>query len=613
MNLKSDQLACFLIGVIAFVVFANTLGHGFVYDDNRQILMNSLIQRSDLYGKALTSDVWAFKGGNGLAASNYFRPTFVAWMIGNWYLFGAAPFKWHLISVMQHVAVCLLLFALLRRFDCDRLLATAIAIMFAVHPAHVESVAWISGATDSLVALFLLGSLVLADLYANEESGSARRAGLLILSVMTFLLAAGAKEIALFCLPLYWLIFRRRRQSESFKASTLRVVPYLAVAVIFFAIRYSVLGTLFLPVEDPIAKDAVLLTVPKVFLFYLQQLSAPYYLAISAPVRAVNTFSFADVILPAVISVAALVVLVYLSRKSFVQKFGLALFLLTILPVLNLSNFGAEQLAHDRYLYLPVAGILMILVPALALLAEKLKKPVVMPATIGVLGFVLALQTVSYNSVWLSSLTLWRHAVTVDPRSAHAWFNLASATQNQNEALNAYEKSLAIRPSPTAIAGKARALIALGDLDGAVETAREAIAADPKDINAYTLFQSYEAETYALTGLGRNKEAEASLRTARERLPIYYGALSAKLAVVLYNENRKNDALTELESARERSLGEELADSKNVLLRLGMLYAELGDRDKARAALLDYLSQTNGLAAVPAADRKQATDLLGRL
>ena len=77
MDKKSDSLHYALIAIIAFCVFANTFGHGFVYDDNRQILMNPLIQRSELYGKALTSDVWAFKGGGELAASNFFRPTFV--------------------------------------------------------------------------------------------------------------------------------------------------------------------------------------------------------------------------------------------------------------------------------------------------------------------------------------------------------------------------------------------------------------------------------------------------------------------------------------------------------------------------------------------------------
>src|SRR5262245_729726 len=143
MNLRSDLVLYAVIGIVAFCVFANTLGHGFVYDDNRQIVMNPMIQRSELYGQALTSDVWAFKGGGTLAASNYFRPTFVAWMIVNWSLFDGSPGGWHLTNVLLHVGVCLLLFAFLRRLGCEQFVAAAIAILFAVHPAHVENVAWI--------------------------------------------------------------------------------------------------------------------------------------------------------------------------------------------------------------------------------------------------------------------------------------------------------------------------------------------------------------------------------------------------------------------------------------------------------------------------------------
>ncbi len=76
------------IVAVCFMVFANALGGEFVYDDVRQILGNQLIQDNSLIWKALTSDVWAFKGDGSLAASNYWRPTFTAWSILNFRLFG---------------------------------------------------------------------------------------------------------------------------------------------------------------------------------------------------------------------------------------------------------------------------------------------------------------------------------------------------------------------------------------------------------------------------------------------------------------------------------------------------------------------------------------------
>ena len=84
MKLDAKQIKfAALIALIASAVFANTLGSGFVYDDNRQILMNSLIQQPENFSRALTSDVWAFKGDGTLTASNYYRPVFVGWLIVN--------------------------------------------------------------------------------------------------------------------------------------------------------------------------------------------------------------------------------------------------------------------------------------------------------------------------------------------------------------------------------------------------------------------------------------------------------------------------------------------------------------------------------------------------
>ena len=615
-NSNKDRLAYALIGVVAFCVFANTLGHGFVYDDNRQILMNPLIQRSELYGKALTSDVWGFKGTDTIAASNYFRPTFVAWLISNWSLFGASPWGWHFLAVLLHAGVCILLFAFLRRLGCELVVATAISVLFAVHPVHVESVAWISGATDTLLGLFLFLSLILADVYAADGRPGRRRTLVMVLSIAAFLLAAGAKEVAVFCVPLYWLIFRRGGEQKSASSALVATAPFVVAAIGFFAIRYLVLGALFLPVEDPVSPSSVLITIPKLFAFYLKQMFWPAALGPALPIRPVTAFDFAHVVLPAFVSLTAVAGLVYLARRSFIQMFGLALFGLTMLPVLRISNFPVEQIAHDRYLYLPVAGMLMTIVPALAGLFGETKtgaRRKVFATSAGVVSLVLALLTVSYNGAWRTSEALWRHAVTIDADSAHAWSHLAASTAKPQESLNAYERSMQLRRSPAAIVGKARALVSLRDNEGAVASAREAIAIDPSFVNAYTLFQAYEVETFALAALARYAEAESSLRSARLRLPIYYAALTEKLSVTLYSQNRKQDALIELESARQRARTENLVESKSVLLRLGMLYAEFGNRDAARTALREYLDLTEGLGATPASDRKQAYELLGRL
>jgi tetratricopeptide (TPR) repeat protein len=340
----------------------------------------------------------------------------------------------------------------------------------------------------------------------------------------------------------------------------------------------------------------------------------PISLGPALPIRPVTSFGVVDVVVPLVLSICVLWGLWTIARRSEIQIFGLALFVLTLLPVMNPGNFGTEQLVHDRYLYLPLAGLLLVVVPALTrYLSEKEigANRKVLAVAFGAIVLALGAKTVLYNRVWSDDETLWRYAVTVDPGASHAWIQLGSATTNLQESLNAFERSLQIKHGAVGLVGKARVLMGLGRFEDAIIPAREAIAFDPAQVNAFSLFQAYEAETFALANLGRYDEAETSLKAARRRLPIYSAALTEKLAVVLYTQNRKPEALAELESVRDRARSEYLNESKAVFLRLGMLYAELGRKSEAKMALEEYLSSTRGAQdATSIAERRNASQLL---
>jgi hypothetical protein len=187
---------------VCILVFANSLGGEFVYDDTRQVTQNTLIQDNRLIWKALTSDVWAFKGDGSVASSNYWRPTFTAWQIINFRLFGLHPFGWHVTNLLLHCGLSLLAFASLRRWEYSAPIAFVIALIFAVHPVRVETVAWISGVPDLLFGLAFLGSLWFARSYAEL-----RRTRSLALSVLLYAVALGAKEIGILCLPIYYFVF----------------------------------------------------------------------------------------------------------------------------------------------------------------------------------------------------------------------------------------------------------------------------------------------------------------------------------------------------------------------------------------------------------------------
>src|SRR6185295_3147331 len=187
--------------------------------------------------------------------------------------------------------------------------------------------------------------------------------------------------------------------------------------------------------------------------------------------RPLGQIGFATVLLPLLVSLTALLVLWRLSSRTRVQRIGLALFALPLLAVFNVTAFLPEQIVHDRYLYLPLLGFLIVVIPALGgLLARALgaRADTALLALCAVLSVPLALQTFLINRTWTTELALWQHAITVDPHSGSNWSALGSELSDEeryDEAIRAYENSLAIRPASVARIGRAQSLIRAGRMD----------------------------------------------------------------------------------------------------------------------------------------------------
>lgn len=617
MSIKSEIHWLLILAVVTFLVYANSTGGEFVYDDLRQIAGNVLIQDSSLAGKALTSDVWAFKGDGTVTASNYWRPTFTAWCILNFRLFGLDPYGWHVLNIILHIGVCLLAFLLLRKWGASGLIAFSVTLIYAVHPVHSESVAWISGSPDLLFALFFLGSLW----FAGKARDKRRRKLNLALAIVFYCFALGAKEVAFLCFPVYYLVFWRDGESPDKQGpNKLNLTAlFAAAAIAWFFVRWAILGTLSQPAEDAAGAFSAVLSAPAVFVFYLKQIVFPYWLGINYSLRPVEQAGLLNFIIPLAISVAALIAIWFLAKRSFIQKIGASLFILPLLLSFNIGAFPREQIVHDRYLYLPLLGFLMLVVPFLKELAERIsaeKAEQILAGFAVIISIPLAFQTYLYNRVWLNETALWQNTVAIDEGSAINWSQFGSALALANrtdDSLMAFDRSLAIRPTPLALLGKGSGLIQRGRFEEAAGELRK-IVVSPDGINAYTLFQGYEALAIALQGKQDLSGAEKFLREARLRLPIYRAALTEKLAVILYLQNRKQDALKELEGAKAQARVEMLPASKAVFLRLGMLYHELGRPDEARVSLQEFLQFTrNAKNKMEMDDRRQAEELLKKL
>lgn len=633
--MRNKILAISALIVVNFILFSNSLTGEFVYDDTRQIVRNPLIQDPSLYGKALVSDVWAFKGDGTYTASNYWRPTFTAYHILNFRLFGLDPFGWHFLNLALHAVVCLLIFLLLLKWEASPGAAFSIALLFAVHPVHVESVAWISGSPDILFAASALASFWFADKWARSK----RNFLSLIVALIFYGLALGSKEVALLCFPIYFLIFSRRRelnngfadendvkldtdlQGETQISNSKAAATFAFLAGLYFVFRWMILGRISESADSAAGLLSAVISAPSIFVFYLKQIVFPLTVGTNYALRPIETVTLMNFGLPLLIAVAAIALMIFFMRRGgFIEKIGFALFILPLIPAFNISAFVPEQIVHDRYLYLPVMGFLMIIVPcfakALRSKAEK-RSGLILIAISVILSVPLAFQTFASNRVWKNDLTLWEHNIAIDPSSSSSYMLYGSALSEAGkhaEALEAYNRSLDNRQTALGLMGRARANIFLGNNEEAVWDLKTVVEMDNKDLDAYTLYQTYEALSLALSQEKKNRDAAEVLREARKRLPIYMAALTEKLAIVLYQQNRKDEALKELETAKSQARRELLPESKNVFMRSGMLYAELGQNQKAREDLQEFLRLTQGFNDKDSLEnRRQVTELLKSL
>lgn len=592
------------IAAVCFLVFANTLSGDFVYDDLRQILRNPLIQENALIWKALTSDVWAFKGDGSIVASNYWRPTFTLFHIINFRLFGSDPQGWHAANIVLHTIVCLLAFCLLRRSGVQAAIAFTAVLIFAVHPVHVESVAWISGSPDLLFAAAFLGSLCFTHSFASN-----RRWVCLLAALLLYAVALGAKEIGVLCLPLYYFVLSNENETQSDKRP---LIAFGVVAAVYFALRWVVLGAFSRPPEDAVGVGSAILSVPSIFVFYLRQVFFPYWLGANYPLEPVSQIDVGEFLLPLAIASIAIAAIMFLARRSRLGPFAAALLLLPLIPAMNATAFIPDQIVHDRYLYLPLLGIVVLI---LITVAKYVEEQNLVLAGIA-LAAIISIQTVAYNRAWNNEFAIWSWTAAVDDSSftSMQYGNALSQAGRNDEAIAAFTRSIEKRPSPRAYLARGRTLAVTSRPDEAERDLLNIVRLPDDRVEAYALYQAYEALGIVYNSRGDQAAAERTFRDARNRLPIYAASLTLSLATVLYQSGRKDDALRELESAQQQARAELLPEAKTLFLRLGMLNAELGRSEEARAALREYLSLTasNRDRAIEN-DRVQAARLLETL
>jgi len=436
-----------LIFIIGFIVYLNIFPNGFVWDDEEQIVNNTLIQNLSNLPQLLTSSTFQ-TGGTGTLSGYYYRPTMTISFMANFALWKLNPFGYHFFQLMIHLLNASLVFLILNYLFQDRklknssLIALAVALIWLVHPANVEAVGYIASTQEVLYTLFsLLALLALI-------RGRVFKKGLVISLVFVFL-ALLSKESAVVMIAIiffYLLLFRKKEQAFSFAGFSSLV--FLAYAFLRIVVAKIPLNP---PHFSPIAGASLLQrlqTVPFILFSYLRLIFYPMNLSISHHeiVKSLDLMFWGS--LTTVLIILAIIIFYLWKSKN---KLGLFFFLwLAVSMAFVLNIFPLDMTYAERWLYLPMIGFLGLLAGILIEIKERLKRlEKIFPFLLLCFLLLLSARTILREKDWRNGLTLFSHDVIYSQNSFDLENNLGVElfrVGKINEAKTHFEKSINLQP-----------------------------------------------------------------------------------------------------------------------------------------------------------------------
>lgn len=424
-----------LIAVACVAAFFPVLRAGFLeYDDPLLVTGNLLLRKRGFDGfiEVLTTPQYRL-----------YHPlvTLTFWI--EYGLVGLNPFLYHLTNLLGHILAAWVALFLGRALFREEFIALAGALLFAVHPLRVESVAWVVERKDVLMAIFFLGSLLAWCRWRDTA-----RAGLYWLALSLQVASLLCKPMALTFPALLWLIdWFRRGSPPPMKEFAIRVAPF-AVAAVGFAVLTIVLH---FPGADSGCISEV--TGPASHWGPLQASLAPFY-CIAEYIRLwiipypltlergyLGAFPYgvdAGVVSVGALGLAVIALAFFAYRRNPLAAFCIFSYLVSLAPVSQVIPVGKDAAPADRYTYIPTLYIGFL---AVAEFAKRVASTTTRNTTLAVLTLLCAGASFVRSADWHSSETLWRSTLRHRPESSVAWGNLGAA-QMQRGDLAAAEKSL---------------------------------------------------------------------------------------------------------------------------------------------------------------------------
>jgi tetratricopeptide (TPR) repeat protein len=496
------------------------------YDDEWIITENPYIR------DGLTRDaiVWAFTDSK----FDWWHPlTWLSHML-DIELFGMSAGMHHLTNVWFHVANTLLLFAVLKRMTGATWRSGIVAALFALHPLHVESVAWVTERKDVLSTLFWLLTMLAYCRYVEKPTGS-RYAVILAAFVCGLMSKPMLVTLPFVLLLLDWWPLKRLGAVPILRL-IMEKLPLLVLAIISSVLTVigqqqvsGVPDTTAYPLWPRLGNALIS------YVVYLRKMVWPTDLAVFYPFP--TSLPLWQVGGALVLLLAVTIWVFWLRRKQPWLGVGWLWYLGTLLPVIGLIQVGDRAMA-DRFTYVPLIGIFVMCAWGLPAVAGD-RRVALITATVATM--VACMVTTWFQiRTWQNSVTLFEHAARVVPGSyvAHNNLGVALALRGQRErAMRQFEAALRFQPRyAPALANLGRSLEFKGHTDDAITLYATAIESDPSYVQAHYNLGA------ALLQKGEIKAAVKHLSEA-VRLKPYFAAAQYHLAVAFARQGRTSDAM----------------------------------------------------------------------
>ena len=447
-----STLICILIATLIFILYRQVIDYDFInLDDTTYVTENPLV-RQGLTAEGISE---AFSS---VYASNWHPLTWLSHML-DLELFGMNPGMHHLVNVTFHILNSLLLFLVLMQMTGAIGRSAVVAVLFAVHPLHVESVVWIAERKDVLSSFFWMLTMSGYVRFVNSKSIKAY-----CLTIVFYMLGLASKPmlvtlpfvlILLDFWPLQRWTVREKRTPCNFSfnnkykngliGSIVEKLPLFALAIAscgitLYAQKEAIKSFELFPLTIRISNAIVS------YVTYLEKTIWPFHLSIFYPFHPLHPLSVA-------LSATALI-LVTLIGCTFRKKFpylavGWLWYLGTLIPVIGIVQVGGQSMA-DRYTYIPLIGIFIIFVWGLADLLERWnfgKKTLLILSAVVLL--LLSARTYHQIGLWKNSETLFTHALKITPNNYIALYDLGFSLEKKGDskgAISYYEEALRINP-----------------------------------------------------------------------------------------------------------------------------------------------------------------------